>query len=46
MTNVNFTSISDGTILLQGEDKDSGVIIVKQFATFDEAIEYADNFNK
>lgn len=41
MTNVNYTAISDGTILLQGMVANK--IVVKKFNTLDEAISYADN---
>jgi len=41
MTNVNYTAISDGTILLQGEVDNK--IVAKKFNTLDEAISYADN---
>lgn len=40
MTDINYTSISDGTILLQG--KINNKIIAKKFNSLDEAIAYAD----
>ena len=40
MTQVNYTAISDGTILLQGKKGDK--IIAKKFNSLDEAIAYAD----
>lgn len=43
MIAVNYTKLSNGKILLQGENKDTLEIIVKEFDTFDEAVEYADN---
>ena len=44
MTSVQYSKTSDGKILLMGEKTDAlGVIVVKTFNTFDEAIEYANN---
>lgn len=42
MKNVNYTAISDGTVLLQGEAV--GKLVVKKFNTLDEATAYADNY--
>lgn len=44
MVAVQYSKTSDGKILLMGETLDApGVMVVKTFNTFDEAVEYADN---
>ena len=44
MTSVQYSKTSDGKILLMGETLETpGVMVVKTFDTFNEALEYADN---
>ncbi len=44
MVAVQYSRTSDGKVLLMGENLDTpGVVLVKTFDTFNEAVEYADN---
>jgi hypothetical protein len=44
MIAVQYSKTSDGKVLLMGEKLDEpGVMVVKKFNTFNEAVEYADN---
>lgn len=44
MKKVQYSKTSDDKILLMGEELDApGIMLVKIFNTFDEALEYADN---